>query len=407
MLKSSLRILYLTSSWPDDKGFGGQLRAWHIGRALQTLGQVTVVVVSSDEPRSEWMERTAEAFQVELPVRVHPHPHRGLVQRLNWLINPRYLNVHGCVAASEDRNRLLRQLKDFDLVWVQNSRTPNILNQWSWPRSVLDLDDVPSTFQRSIWRNASGLKEKFKSGIHMRLQQRREQFWPKRFSVLSVCSEADRQYLGGGAHLHVIPNGFERPKQPPLRQPATPPRLGFIGLYDYPPNREGMAWFIRSCWDQIKRQIPDARLRLIGKGTDGPLKPSAPDLDALGYVADPAAEIATWSAMIVPVMQGAGTRVKIADGFSRKCPVISTRLGAFGYEVEHGRELLLADQPAEFANACVSMARDQAAGVAMAERAYAAFLKKWTWDAIAPRVCAAAEDCLRRSQDEATEQESK
>jgi hypothetical protein len=90
--------------------------------------------------------------------------------------------------------------------------------------------------------------------------------------------------------------------------------------------------------------------------------------------------------------------VKIADAFSRKCPLVSTRLGAFGYDVESGRELLMADRPVEFVEACVSLTRDRSAGQAMAERAFAAFAQKWTWDAIAPRIWAAAEDALRQSE---------
>ena len=29
----------------------------------------------------------------------------------------------------------------------------------------------------------------------------------------------------------------------------------------------------------------------------------------------------------------------MAEAFSGKCPVVSTRLGAFGYDVKHGSEL--------------------------------------------------------------------
>lgn len=388
------QILFIASSWPHDQSFGAQIRALQIGRALQEIGRVTVAVVSSDTATSDVINRTVDEFDVEPPVRVNVEPNRGLIPRLQWALNPRFLNVHGCVVRAADRERLLKRLKDFDLVWVLNSRTPNILNQWLWPNSVLDIDDLPSAFQRTVWQNGAGLSEKLKAGIRMRLLQRRERFWRQRFSVLSVCSEADRQYLGGGDHIHVIPNGFERPANEPVRKPLDPPRIGFIGLYSYLPNLEGMKWFVRDCWPLVKQQIPNARLRIVGKDSDGPLKPNAPDVDALGFVADPADEIATWSGMIIPVRHGAGTRVKIADAFSRKCPVVSTHLGAYGYDVEHGRELLLVDKPAEFAAACVSLIRDRAAASAMAERAHAAFLEKWTWDAIAPRVWAAANDAL-------------
>ena len=197
--------------------------------------------------------------------------------------------------------------------------------------------------------------------------------------------------------MHVIPNGFERPARPPVRKPVTPPRIGFIGIFDYAPNLGGIQWFVRECWPRIKRELPDARLRLVGRHSDGPLKPDGPDIDGLGWVANTDGEMATWSSMVVPLQLGAGTRGKIAHAFSAKCPVVSTSLGAYGYEVESGRELLLADTPEDFASACVGLVRRPPEAMAMAERAWAQFLGKWTWDAIRPRIWAAAEDCLRRN----------
>jgi polysaccharide biosynthesis protein PslH len=392
--KCSNKILFITDCWPHADSFGGQLRALHVGRALQKLGRVTLTVVSADNPMPETVEKTAAEFDLEPAVRVVEQPNRGL-GRVQWALNARYLNVHGCVTHSADRERLLNRSKQFDLVWLLNSRTPNILQQWRWPNSVLDVSDVPSTFLRSMFQNGAGALEKVRAGAQMLLARRRERLWKERFDLVSVCSEADRQYLGAGGHIHVIPNGFEISRNQPVRRSVQPPRLGFIGLYSYPPNLEGMRWFIRECWPRIRREIPQAKLRLAGKDTNGVLKPMEAGVEALGWLADPAAEIATWSAMIVPVRHGAGTRVKIADAFSRKCPVVSTNLGAFGYEAQHGRELLLADGAGAFAEACISLIKAPELGRAMAERAYRAFLEKWTWDAIAPKVWGAAETVLK------------
>jgi glycosyltransferase involved in cell wall biosynthesis len=389
------KILYITSCWPHDRAFGGQLRTLHIGRALQKLGKVTIAVVSSDVAPQQVMEKTAAEFTVKPPIRVESQGNRGLMQRLRWAFDPHFLNVHGCVADSADRQRLLNDLDGFDLIWLQNSRTANILNRWRWPHSVLDVDDIPSTYQRTIWRDGSGVKKKIKAGVTMGLLRRRENAWKERFDALAVCSDADRSYLGNEKNIYVIPNGFERPTNEPLRHPMDPPRLGFIGLYSYLPNLEGVRWFIRDCWPLVKREVPNARLRLIGKDTDGPLKLNCPDIDGLGFVEDPASEIATWSAMVVPVLHGGGTRVKIADAFSRKCPVVSTPLGAFGYRVESGRELLIAGTSSDFAAACISLIRNRERGKQMAEEAYKAFLQNWTWDSIAPSVRAAAEEALR------------
>ena len=170
----SNRILYICSSWPHGPTFGGQLRALHVGRALQKVGQVTLAVVSSDVATPEIIKKTADEFDVEPPVRINVQPNRGLLKRVQWAFDPHFLNVHGIVANASDRNRLLNLLENFDLVWVLSSRTPNILNQWQWPRSVLDINDLPSTFQRTVWQNGANVKEKLKAGVQMHLSRRRE-----------------------------------------------------------------------------------------------------------------------------------------------------------------------------------------------------------------------------------------
>jgi glycosyltransferase involved in cell wall biosynthesis len=267
----------------------------------------------------------------------------------------------------------------------------------NWPRSVVDIDDLPSGVYQSMARHAGSLRERLFNQLQAISWKRREATLAERFTTVAVCSENDRRRLKGVTSAHVIPNGFERPDTEPRSVPATPPRFGFIGLFDYFANLEGVRWFVKKCWPLVQAEVPGARLRLIGRGSDGPIASLGPHVEGLGWVEDATSEIATWSAMIVPVHQGGGTRTKIAEGFSRKCPIVSTSIGAYGYEVEDGNQLRLADSPAEFARACVAVVRDPSGAAKMAERAWSDFLIRWTWDAIAPRVWATAEDCLQRS----------
>lgn len=390
------RILYVCSSWPLGRSFGGQLRALHLGRALQQIGRVTVLTVGSEANDVAAREKTAAEFDVLPPVSPVIQPERGLRGKLRRALDPRCMNVHGFVATEEDQRRVATLAADYDLVWVLNSRTPNILNRWHWPRAHLDIDDVPSTYLRTVAQSGATFGQRTKARLQQGLLLRRERLLAQRFTTLSVCSQLDKDYLGGGRQIHVIPNGFARPAVEPVYDPPPgAPRIGFIGLYSYAPNADGVQWFLRECWEEIRRAVPGIRLRLIGKGTDGASGPQGPDVDGLGFVAEPAAEIATWSAMIIPIRFGGGTRIKIAEAFSRKCPAVSTTLGAFGYEVETGQQLLLADEAAAFSRACVRLIQERHYASDMAERAWQSFLAQWTWEAITPRIHAAAADCLR------------
>jgi glycosyltransferase involved in cell wall biosynthesis len=160
------------------------------------------------------------------------------------------------------------------------------------------------------------------------------------------------------------------------------------------PNVEGVEWFLQSVWPLVKRRIPQARLRLVGGDTDRDFSKAGQDVDGLGYMADPCDEIATWSAMIVPIRVGGGTRVKIAQAFSRRCPVVSTPLGAFGYDVIDGEDILIANDPQSFSAGCIKLIEDPQFGTTIADNAWRKFLTSWTWNSIACGLESVVEQCL-------------
>jgi glycosyltransferase involved in cell wall biosynthesis len=398
MVQRRPRILFISDCWPHGKAFGGQLRALHTARALAKMGSLSFLVVNTDEADPQEILDSRAEFDIQSPICPALSPNRSLIEKLRWSFDPRYLNVHGCTASPADRSRITLAFQGFDLVWVLNARTPNVLGIRGWPHSHLDLSDVPSTYSRTVAERGAHQVQRWRARMQQFFSKQRELVFKTRFTTISVCSAQDREYLGGDERIHVIPNGFEQPRAEPARNATfDPPRIGFIGLYSYAPNVDGVRWFLKESWPAIRQANPGVKFRLVGKQTDGPLKPVEPDVEALGYLADPAAEIATWSAMVIPIRFGGGTRVKIADAFSRKCPVVATSLGAFGYDVQDGKQLRIADTPEGFSRACNDLLTNPAEGRDMAERAWKDFLEHWTWDAIATKVRFAAEDCLGRS----------
>src|SRR5437867_8651310 len=398
--KTSPRILYLSLYRPHKASFGGELRSHHVLRALQQMGRVEVVVVDSDGAVSESDAEPTGDLEYAYSVKVKRRPKKGWGEKLRWALNPRTLYPHGSGVDEEATRRVLNSVGEFDLLWFCKLRTANMFRCWNWPRSVVDIDDVPSTYERAALQSGGSLREQLLTFNRILSWRRREKLLGERFNVLAVCSETDRHYLaraGVDVPVHVIPNGFEQPFAEPVRRPTIPPRIGFTGVFDHTPNVEGVRWFLKECWPRIKREVPDVRLRVAGRYSDGPLKPLGPDVEALGWVEDIDAEMATWSVMVVPILLGAGTRIKIALGFSRKCPIVSTSPGAYGYDIRDGEEMFLADGPEAFAGACVRQIQRPKEAVKMAERAYRKFLENWTWEAIQPRIWTAAEDCLRRT----------
>jgi len=392
MRNGSPRILYVTRVWPN--GCGAHVRSLNILRALQQIGQVEVIglegVGSSSGAGADF--EFAQTFRFEL------RSNRGLSDRIRWTVDPAQPYPNGFAVEDEAARRILCRLPSFGLVWFSTIHSADMFGVTSWPNSVLDIDDLQSSHVRTrlnarsgMWAHVSALRKTI-------VWKRREKLLGKRFTLLCACSEEDRRYLaelGVEVPIHVIPNAFEKPDLEPVRSPALPPRIGFIGFFEYAPNRDGIQWFVDQCWPRINAAVPDARLRLIGKGSDAIRTLAGTGVDALGWLTDPSDEIRTWSAMAVPIRIGAGTRVKIAHAFSLKCPVVSTTLGAHGYAAVNERDMFVADTAASFSDACVRAMREPALAAEIAERAWRRYLDHWTWEAVRPRVWAAAEDCLR------------
>ena len=106
-------------------------------------------------------------------------------------------------------------------------------------------------------------------------------------------------------------------------------------------------------------------------------------VEPLGRLDEVGPEIATWSATIIPVRAGAGTRIKLAEAFAGRYPVVATTLGAYGYDVHDGDELFIANEPAQFASRCVELIRFPERARVMADRAHRRFLQSWTWESYA------------------------
>ena len=83
-----------------------------------------------------------------------------------------------------------------------------------------------------------------------------------------------------------------------------------------------------------------------------------PRIQVAGYVADPLPYLQAADAFVVPLSSGGGIRVKILDAWLWGLPIVSTPLGAEGIDLRDGDNILLAADPASFAEATLRLLTD-------------------------------------------------
>lgn len=167
------------------------------------------------------------------------------------------------------------------------------------------------------------------------------------------------------------------------RHPDAPPSILFLGGMHWPPNADGVRWFAREVLPGIRSRIPEVRFFAVGRNP--PLELRAPRI-ALngavvtpGYLNDPHEYWECSQVFVVPLRAGGGMRVKILDAWARGFPVVSTTIGAEGITYEDGENILIADTPQAFAEAVVSVLRDEALADRLSRGGRAAVEEHYDW----------------------------
>lgn len=122
----------------------------------------------------------------------------------------------------------------------------------------------------------------------------------------------------------------------------------YVGTVHYPPNLQGLQWFIQKVWPLILQRRPQSRFRIIGKG-GYLLGTQHASVEILDYVESLDAHYEQASAIVVPLFSGSGIRLKILESFAHGVPVVSTTEGYLGLDVTPGDQLRAADTPSLFA----------------------------------------------------------
>jgi glycosyltransferase involved in cell wall biosynthesis len=296
--------------------------------------------------------------------------------------------------SSAYRQRLAQLLRDvrFDVV-VCDFLVPivNMPERLPCP-SILFTHNVES----EIWRRHAETATRAVPRRLLRDQWRRmlrfERDALSRFDLTLAVSDADRETFQRlypdalKAPLQVIQTGVDtRYFAPDESMPRRAAHLVFSGSMDWLPNEDGMLYFVREILPRIREQEPGATLSIIGRAPTPAVRRLADlaGVEVTGRVDDVRPHIAAGTVYVVPLRIGGGTRLKIFEAMSMAKAVVSTTIGAEGLPVTDGEDIVIANDPARFAQAVVGLIRDGAARERLEQAARRLVVEHYDWSAVA------------------------
>jgi glycosyltransferase involved in cell wall biosynthesis len=157
----------------------------------------------------------------------------------------------------------------------------------------------------------------------------------------------------------------------------------FSGNLEYHPNIEAVRWFASAIWPRLRERNDGLTWNLVGRNAEAisALVQGDSRIRMTGPVDDAVDEIAAARVVVVPLLSGSGTRFKILEAWAGRRPVVSTTIGAEGLGARDGRELLVADEPADFVSRVQEILDDPAQGQRIGQAGRELYLDRYTWPA--------------------------
>jgi len=243
-----------------------------------------------------------------------------------------------------------------------------------------------------IWRRLSELERKpwrrMLLEIEWRKLRRREAKACARSDLTIAVSEQDRHRLASlapGARVSPIPTGVDTSYFVPDGTAQRPARLVFTGSMDWHPNEDGVLYFIDAILPGIRSEVPEASFAVVGRNPSDRLRAACGRHGVLitGTVDDVRPFVREAAVYVVPLRAGGGTRLKIFEALSLGKAVVSTKVGAEGLALVSGRDAVIADGPADFAHAVVSLLRDPQRREALGTAGRRLVEDRYTWTHVA------------------------
>ncbi len=398
------RILIASAYLPHLGRHGGAGRVFQLLSRLS--GRHRLTLVSFVESRDE-LEQAGQAApyceRLETVLRRHFEPVSP------YLYEP--FEEFNCANFRESLESVLAE-EDFDLVhfeWTQMVQYADLFP--GIPKLVTEIEvnyaahHSLEALETKPWKRLRRYYNTLQT-LHRELQMCR------RTDGVVCVTDTDAAFLAGyipDARLHVVNTGVDTgyftPGSPDQIEPDS---LVYVGAFRHEPNVDAMLYFQREIFPLLLESRPETHLYIVGSSPPLEIRRLAnhPNVTVTGFVEDIREYYHRAQVVIVPLRTGVGIRGKILEGWAAEKAMVATSLACLGIRAGHGENILIADDPAEFALWTLALLRNpehcRRLGAAGRETA----VQHYEWDRLAGQLSNLYQGIARGNSQPAREQNS-
>jgi sugar transferase (PEP-CTERM/EpsH1 system associated) len=372
-----VKILFLSQRVPYPPNRGDKITTWHLVERMQRSHAVRIVAFAHDDAdRRAARELEEKGFEVAA---FPPTPRWRAAPRLLGS-GPLTLTVYGSRALQSEVDR---SVGSADLAYAYSSSMGAFFLRHALPR-VMHFAELDS----DKWLQYAEKTRFPLSWVYRREGRTLLEFERKLAQAVDenvFCTPLEerifRERIPGPSSL-VLRNGVDLAHHRPSPTPPEPGLLVFVGVMDYYPNVEGVAWFARTILPEVRRRHPEAHLAIVGSRPTRAVRALArlPGVTVTGFVEDPRAWLRKAAVSVAPLRIARGIQNKVLEAMAMGLPVVGTRSATQGVGGQAGRDYLLADSAEEQAQAVCALLREPERARELGRAARAFVEAEYDWE---------------------------
>ena len=388
-----MRILFLSTWFPSPPDNGSKIRVYHLLRALAIDHDVSLVAFSFGTARPELESQLLMMCRSVDTINVDPFE-RNRENILRRFMSSKPV-VSKPIPAMEQLVKQILASDDFDIVISSGEIMASYALQAE--KVITKVLEEHNSFSRLMYdrfcRSESSILKSRTWASFQKTKRYERKLFPQ-FDLITMVSEQDKEFCERHVNstrvkIEIVPNGVDCQLNRPGLATPIPGRLVYSGALTYSANYDAMDYFLKEIYPLIRRKMPIVSLVITGSIDGVAIEQLALDesVRLTGYVDDIRLEIASAMALVAPLRVGGGSRLKILEAMALGTSIIATAKGVEGLAVSDENDLLIADDPAVFAEQTVRLLEHEDLRIKLTQRARETVQMHYDWQQIRPKFC--------------------
>jgi sugar transferase (PEP-CTERM/EpsH1 system associated) len=388
-----MKILVLAPDVPATSGMPGSPRLFNLCRELSQRHELFLLTYRSSQERYQAFLNDPATSHVFRRVEVLPDSPAVRWWGQQWhrvhlaaYFETRYRHA-GYYRSIRERIRELCIHERIDLIYVDLLAMIQYVDPQTNIPAIVDLHDSMTLLCRRMLNAERGWRKRLSAYLGLISVKRLEGTLGRTFDLVITNSTVDEQVireLSTKPKTLTITNGVDMDYFTPTSTLMEADKLVFTGVMDYAPNEDAALHFVEDIFPLVRAKRPEVQFWIVGSDPSERVRALTriSGVHVTGKVDDVRPYVRSATVFVCPLRVGSGVKNKILAAMAMQKATVATSMSIDGLDLADNREVLLADDPQDFADKVVRLLTDQQATQQLGVNGLARVQGQYSWGAM-------------------------